>query len=233
MIELLHTRFIHHPKGRIARQLYFGQDMGHKKRDVCIRRSKLQEYAGKGDRTAIQKLRKLKKYETNYTETRCWQVAHKIISLAKEYNAFISIEDLHGLKDAKGHRKSNRKTKRMPYHMLRVALESVAGQNNTLVETVDPEYTSQICSRCGELGTRDGATFRCSTCGNEVNADRNASVNIAIRAGIHTDIWHFNAQISDGNLPVNAGVCVHDRIGLWCLQHPYHSSTHASPFRAG
>ena len=45
-------------------------------------------------------------------------------------------------------------------------------------EYVEPAYTSQTCSKCGELGIRRGDVFSCTTCG-KCHADTNASVNIA------------------------------------------------------
>ncbi|MGQ9469706.1 MAG: RNA-guided endonuclease TnpB family protein [Nitrososphaerales archaeon] len=196
---------------KVLKQLYLGDDVGDKQRDICLR----------GSRYARQALRRLRRKENDYNATRCWQTAHEIVSLAERYNAFISIEDLKGLKKAKGNRKGNRKAKRMPYAKLRVALESVAGQNNRLVVAVYPRGTSHTCSVCGSKGIRNGALFRCPKCGYEANADRNASVNIALRAGTSHPKTNgfFFSQIPERNLSVNAGVLVHDGIGLRCLQH--------------
>ena len=224
-------------EGRILKQLYLGQDVGGRQRDIDLRRSKLKSYAKKGVRPceAQQCLRRLRKYESSYTTTRCWQVAHEIVRLAERCNAFIAIEDLSGLKDAKGNRKGNRKSKRMPYHRFRVALESVAGQNGIKVVAVCPRGTSHICSRCGANGIRNRAIFKCPNCGNIMNADRNASVNVAIRAGIshpNTNGFFF-ALGSNGNLPVNARACVHDGVGIRCLQHSYQPPRHAHSFSCG
>jgi len=221
-------------EGRVLKQLYLGQDVGDRQRDVCLRRSKLRGYADDGSRYAKQALRRLRKRESNYTTTRCWQVAHEIVKLAEKYNAFIAIEDLKGLKNARGNRKGNRKAKRMPYRRFRVALESVAGQNHRLVVAVHPRGTSHICSKCGSKGVRKEATFKCPNCGYEANADRNASVNIAIRAGMnHPKTKRFFAQSSDGNLAVNQGVLVHDEVGLRCLQHFQSSPRQAHEFIRG
>jgi transposase len=48
-----------------------------------------------------------------------------------------------------------------------------------IVEKVKPNYTSQICSRCGKLGSRSKSLFVCSHCGYSLNADLNASKNLA------------------------------------------------------
>ena len=47
----------------------------------------------------------------------------------------------------------------------------------TAVETVEPQYTSQDCSQCGNRGVRDKDSFKCG-CGFEMNADLNAAKNI-------------------------------------------------------
>ena len=51
------------------------------------------------------------------------------------------------------------------------------------VDFVNPAYTSQRCSRCGftHEDNRDDKAFECVDCGYEVNADYNASKNIANR----------------------------------------------------
>ena len=49
------------------------------------------------------------------------------------------------------------------------------------VETVEPSYTSQQCSKCGTTleENRDGQHFECLDCSYTVNADYNAAKNIA------------------------------------------------------
>jgi len=117
-------------EGRVLKQLYLGQDVGGRQGDIDLRRFKLIGYVKRGVRSceAQQCLRRLRKYGSSYTTTRCWLVAHEVVRLAERCNAFIVIEDLGGLKDARGNREGNRKSRRMPYHRFRVALESVAGQ---------------------------------------------------------------------------------------------------------
>jgi len=234
-VKRLATVSIINHERKVLKQLYLGQDVGDRRRDISLRRSNLQSYRDNGSRYARQALRRLRKRERHYCSTRCWQVAHEIVELAKRYNALIAIEDLKGLKDAKGNRKGNRKAKRMPYAKLRVALESVAGQNNRLVVAIYPRGTSHICSRCGSKGVRNRAIFKCPNCGYEANSDRNASVNIALRAGVNhpKTKGFFISQFPERNLAVNQGVLVHNETDLTCLQHFQSSLRQAHYFSGG
>jgi putative transposase len=169
--------------GHIARQIYFGRDVSQVKRDIGVRRSILQNKSKKSDR-ARRALRKLRGYEANFTTTRCYQIAHEIVDLAVEYNASIAIENLKGLNGTKLRRKTDRKVKRMPYSEFRQALESVAFQNGVNVVAVSPRNTSKTCYLCGNISRSNRKTqalFSC-VCSFEANADRVASVNIAIKA---------------------------------------------------
>lgn len=191
---------------KVRKQLYFGRDVWEKQRNISTRRASLQSYADKGSSKARRTLRKLKDYESNFTQTRCYQVAHKIVKLAKKHHSLIAIEDLNGLKDAEGHRKSNRRTKRMPYHKFRAALEQVCAREGIGLITVDPYHTSKSCPQCGEIGKRlnGGVNFKCGNCGYEANADRVASLNIALRAGqTISDSRTGSSQSSQGSVPVN------------------------------
>jgi putative transposase len=46
---------------------------------------------------------------------------------------------------------------------------------------IPPQYTSQKCSNCGHVAKenrKSQANFKCCNCGFEMNADRNAAINI-------------------------------------------------------
>ena len=192
----------------IEKQLYFGRDIWERQRDISIRRSKLQSYSKKGveKAKARKKLRAMRHKESNYIKTRCYEIAHEIVRIAKEKRSIIAIEDLNGLRNARGHRKSNRRNKRMPYHIFRVALESVSKREGLKVIAVSPRHTSKWCPKCGSLGKRKakGNIFVCPECGREVNADRNASLNIALRAAeVIRNHKLISSQSSEGGAVVN------------------------------
>lgn len=73
-----------------------------------------------------------------------------------------------------------------PYGMLRSFVTYKAALKGVNVVFVDPRNTSKSCSRCGHCYKKNRKTqalFRCVGCGYTTNADANAAVNIAQRAG--------------------------------------------------
>ena len=207
--------------GKIIKQLYLGRDIWDKQRDISIRRSKLQKIRdtsnADGRYKAIKKLKKLRGYESRFVKTRVYEIAHTIVNLAKEHNAVIAIENLNGLRDSRLHRKANRRVKRLPYNLFRVALEQVAWVNKIEVAVVNATYTSQRCSRCGKLHKTSSVVFKCPHCGFTVNRDRNASVNIAHVAGIFFKT--LTTQYNMGDATVNWHVWKDDGVLNACWQH--------------
>ena len=169
---------------RVGRQFYFGQDIAVVQQHILHRRAKLFAKADKGSRRARRSLDKLKGYERNHTRTRCYQVAHQVADLAGSKNQSIAIEDLNHLRDSRLNRAANRIVKRLPYHEFRAALGTVAAKSGIPVVVVPARNTSRTCPRCDHVAkqNRHGRSFRCVKCGFAANADRNASVNIAVKA---------------------------------------------------
>jgi IS605 OrfB family transposase len=58
-----------------------------------------------------------------------------------------------------------------------------AEQHRVFLAFVNPAYSSQTCSFCGEIDkkSRNGEIFKCTSCGHICDADYNASVNILQR----------------------------------------------------
>jgi len=65
------------------------------------------------------------------------------------------------------------------YGKLQSLIEYKALIAGVLVLFVPPEYTSQLCYKCGKSGNRDSGFFHCRSCGKKINADLNGAINIA------------------------------------------------------
>ena len=111
-------------------------------------------------------------------------VNHKISKaiVLKPFNVF-AVERLRDLKKKKRNGKRfNSKLGSWSFAQLRYFLRYKAEQVGKRVVAVNPRHTSQRCSRCGYINraNRKGAWFKCGRCGFELDADLNASRNIAL-----------------------------------------------------
>jgi len=72
----------------------------------------------------------------------------------------------------------------MAYYQFKQELDVEALWNGKLLYIINPKYTSQQCLRCGHTNKLNRITqrqFKCIKCNFEMNADFNASANIALR----------------------------------------------------
>ena len=128
---------------------------------------------------------------------------HFIIQIANFYKVFkIKVEDLRFVK----HSKKSNSGKFMAFwqthwffSQIQDAIKLQCKSHGIKFQKVPAGYTSQRCSRCGELGTRKGKHFYCTECGLRLDSDLNASRNIVqyISSVNHTVIGqvHFNNPI--------------------------------------
>ena len=108
-------------------------------------------------------------------------ISKKIVQIAKEENKGIAIEDLKGIRfsSIKKGKKFRIRVGNWSFYQLRQYISYKAMLNGVTVVIVNPRYTSQTCSNCHYIGNRKGKVFKCNNCGNNIDADVNASVNIA------------------------------------------------------
>ena len=108
-------------------------------------------------------------------------IAKQIVQIAKEENKGISIEDLKGIRfsSLKKGKKFRTRVGKWSFNQLRQYISYKAILNGVPVVLVNPRYTSKTCNNCHHIGNRKGKIFRCNNCGNNMDADINASKNIA------------------------------------------------------
>jgi len=188
------------PKGKILYQTYFGKHIWVKRRKIMERRARLQSL------NAGKKLKRIKNYERNFVKTNLGQMISKIINLAIKYDADVSIEKLRKFKSLG--RRSNRKIMRIPFYKFKEILEQRCFDYNIHLNVVNSWHTSKWCSHCGALAKGHSANyslFKCK-CGQIVNADRKASLAIAIKSlleRMHVSNPGFCIQISKRRVSVN------------------------------
>ena len=132
---------------------------------------------GKGRNKKLKAADRLRDKERNFVKTYNHQLSHKIVKFAKDNKCeFINLEYLtkDGFEDAI--------LSSWSYYELQNMIEYKAEREGIKVRYVDPAYTSQTCSKCGHVDKENRPTqakFKCVNCGLELNADHNASINIA------------------------------------------------------
>ena len=153
------------------------------RRQFREKRTKLQS---KGTRSCKKILQRLSGRENRFSNWVLHNISHRIVNEAINHNAeVIAFERLTDIRErAKQWRKKERAKinlwafSKLQQYVQYKALE--AGINTVFIEA---KYTSQRCSKCGhiEASNRSGLNFVCKHCGYSLNADYNASKNIAFK----------------------------------------------------
>lgn len=146
------------------------------------RRKKLQKEllltnGGKGRTKKTQALDNLRENEKNFAKTYNHAISKRIIGFARKNKCeYINLEKL--TKDGF----SDSILRNWSYFELQKMIEYKAKREGIEVRYVNPCFTSQKCSKCGYIDKENRETqeeFICKKCGLKLNADHNASINIA------------------------------------------------------
>lgn len=141
---------------------------------------------GKGRKKKMKSLDELASKESNFAKTYNHQLSHKIVEFAlKNQCEYINLEKINS------ETLDDRLLAQWSYYQLQEQIIYKAERVGIKVRKVNPKYTSQKCSCCGHIskdnrpkGEKGQAYFSCTNpeCkihGKVINADWNASVNIA------------------------------------------------------
>ncbi len=134
-----------------------------------------------GTRSARRKLKEMSERERRFVLDTNHVIAKKIVDLPHNVFALEKLESAK-MKRKKNGRKFNGKLGSWSPYQLEQFIEYQAEDAGKAVLYVDPNYTSQKCSRCGYINrnNRKGSVFHCLNCNFELHADLNASRNIEV-----------------------------------------------------
>jgi IS605 OrfB family transposase len=135
----------------------------------------------KGTKNSKRLLKRLSGKERRFVTINNHTISKQIVQKAKAQNKGIAIENLTNIRRTAKPKSKAQKTElnRWSFFQLRQFLTYKALRDGVRLYAVPPAYTSQTCSVCNHIGIRKGKHFSCEHCGNVMDADYNASRNIA------------------------------------------------------
>ena len=137
------------------------------------RRAKLQRKKAKLTLTKIKRKQSRRIKDINH------KVSRTIVDYAKLHRSAIVLEDLG--KISKGKVKRYVQKSQWSFYQLETFIKYKAALIGVPIVSVNPAYTSQICSRCGNRNIPNGKHYKCS-CGHFDHRDANAAFNISANA---------------------------------------------------
>jgi putative transposase len=154
-------------------QFYNSSKVKQVKRKFKHLRSILQ---AKGTKSSKRLLRKISGKETRWMAWVNHNISKDIVS--KFSGNKIVMENLKGIRKQRRGKRMNYWISNWSFFQLQSFIQYKAERKGIEVVRVKPNYTSQICSKCGTLGSRSSANFVCH-CGFSLSADLNAARNLA------------------------------------------------------
>jgi len=150
--------------------------LNHQRREFEKRRASLQQT---GTRSAHLTFQRIGDKFGRWSEDYLHQCSKEIVAEAKRHGCtHIASEDLEQIRERIS---DGKKFQQWAFRELQEQTEHKAKLAGIVVETVEPSYTSQQCSKCGCTleENRDGQHFQCLDCSYTANADYNAAKNVA------------------------------------------------------
>jgi len=153
-------------------------------------------------------LKKIKNRESRIVRNINHQISKKLICEAKNNKAIIVLEELKNIrKTARARRKQRYSLNSWSFYQLGEMIEYKAKKYGVPVAYVEPQYTSQRCSRCGHIDSnnRKQKIFHCVKCGVVENADANAGFNIASLHQMGISRFNTERDVLKGNTDIPKG----------------------------
>jgi IS605 OrfB family transposase len=158
------------------------QAIATRKRYARLRQA-LQSNASRGAKAL---LRRLSGRERRYMAWLNHTISHRIVSSLQPGDTIV-LEDLTYIRERiRAQRQQRLIQHSWAFAQLQAFIAYKALERGINVVFVDPRYSSQLCSRCGALGSRQGLSFSCA-CGYRNHADYNAAYNLSLKGHALSD----------------------------------------------
>ncbi|WP_346889194.1 transposase [Clostridium sp. UBA1056] len=148
-----------------------------KARRIRLQKQLQASKGGKGRKDKLKAREQLRDKEKNFAKTYNHFLSYNIVKFAKDHQCeYINLENITGTS------LENTVLGMWSYYQLQEMIEYKAERVGIKVRYINPAFTSQKCSKCGNIDKENRlnqSTFICKNCGLNINADYNASLNIA------------------------------------------------------
>jgi len=127
-------------------------------------------------------VKKVKDRESRIVRNNNHHISKRLVTEAFDTQSIIVLEDLKQIRQtAKCRKKQRYSLNSWSFYQLASMIEYKSKKLGVPIAYVEPQYTSQRCSRCGhiEANNRKGNLFHCLKCGAVEDAGANAGFNIA------------------------------------------------------
>lgn len=157
-------------------KLLGGSKVRHERHQFLSQRRSLQS---NGSQSAKQLLKKISGKEARRIKHINHKVSKQIIqeAIATQVGVIVMEDLTHIRKRIRAGKKVRSRLHGWSFHQLQTLIQYKAESHGLRVLYVNPAYSSQTCSLCGQLGERNRHLFQCS-CGNQQHSDLNASRNL-------------------------------------------------------
>ena len=167
---------LHFPGGKIEQ---FSRQIERRRRELLKSRPFCGDGSqGHGYKKRVQPVEVLAQKISNFRDTQNDLMSRAVVNFAvRNQCGTIQMENLTGIAE------SDVFLKRWSYYDLQTKIEQKAAEAGIAVKKINPQYTSQRCSKCGFIdkeNRKKQKDFKCLSCGYAANADYNAAKNIAI-----------------------------------------------------
>lgn len=177
-------------------QSYSGEPVNAVRRRLKRLRAYLQRCkAVKKSRNARRHLQRVRRRQSRFVRHTNHCISKAIVKAALDSRKAIALEDLTGIRE-----RASAFSREMRWQMGNWAFAQLgnfvaykAKQAGVAVRFVDPRNTSRTCSACGHCAKenrKSQSQFLCLSCGLDMNADKNAAINIGVRAKV---TWPIDA----------------------------------------
>lgn len=151
--------------------------LNHQRREFEKRRASLQQTGTRSARLTYQRIGdRFGRWSEDYLH----QCSKAIVEEARRNECtHIAFENLERIRERIS---DGKKFQQWAFNALQTKVEYKAEEYGIVVDTVNPQYTSQQCSKCGCTleENQDDQHFECLDCGFTANADYNAAKNVAL-----------------------------------------------------